>query len=499
MTKLEVLKELTFGARVAEEETDALTTYFVETDLWQKLYSGEVDIVYGPKGCGKSALYALLLARDTQLFDRDILLAPAENPRGAPAFKGLVADPPATEPEFIGLWKLYVACLLTDVFTEYGVKNGPASIVRKALEQERLIQRPKNLAGLLRGVADYVRQAIRRSSIEGGVEVDPNTGLLKGFTGKITFQEPSAIGRDQGYISVDDLLAQAEQALAAENQTVWVLLDRLDVAFAEAAPLEQNALRALFRVYLDLLSHAHIRLKIFLRTDIWGRITKTGFREASHITRHMTISWDRRTLLNLVVRRALRNRVLAEFYGVDVATVLATTSSQETFFNRMFPKQVEVGSRKPDTFGWMLGRTKDGTGHTAPRELIHLFNSLRDVQVKRLEVGDAEPDGEELFVRAAFKEALGEVSRTRLEQTLLAEYPGLKARMDGLRKEKTLHTAKSLAAIWRASPDEAAAGAAELVEVGVFEQRGTKEEPEYWVPFLYRDGLDLVQGTADEE
>ena len=499
MTKLEILKELTFGARVAEEETDALTTYFVETDLWQKLYSGEVDIVYGPKGCGKSALYALLLARQNQLFDRNILLAAAENPRGAPAFKGLVSDPPATEPEFIGLWKLYITCLLADVFAEYNVKNGPGSVVRNALERERLIQRPKNLGGMLRGVTDYVRGAIRHPSVEGGVEVDPHTGLLKGFNGKITFQEPSTVGRDQGYISVDDLLTQAEQALAAEGQTVWVLLDRLDVAFAEAALLEQNALRALFRVYLDLLGHDHIRLKIFLRTDIWGRITKAGFREASHITRNMTISWDRRTLLNLVVRRALQNRVLAKFYGVDVAIVLAATDSQEAFFNRMFPKQVEVGSRKPDTFGWMLGRTKDGTGQTAPRELIHLFNSLRDVQVKRLEVGDAEPDGEELFVRAAFKEALAEVSRVRLEQTLLAEYPGLKARMDALRKEKTLHTAKSLAAIWRASPDEAAADAAELVEVGVFEQRGTKEEPEYWVPFLYRDGLDLVQGTAEEE
>jgi hypothetical protein len=50
-----VLKTLTFGKRIAEEELDALGSYFVETDHWRKLIAGEVDIVYGAKGSGKSA------------------------------------------------------------------------------------------------------------------------------------------------------------------------------------------------------------------------------------------------------------------------------------------------------------------------------------------------------------------------------------------------------------------------------------------------------------
>jgi hypothetical protein len=178
--------------------------------------------------------------------------------------------------------------------------------------------------------------------------------------------------------------------------------------------------------------------------------------------------------------------------------VLASTESQAAFFYRIFPRQVDVGPNKPDTFEWMLGRTRDGTGQTAPRELIHLLNCLREVQVRRLEVGDKEPDGEELFARAAFKEALTEVSRVRLEQTLYAEYPAFRRRLDALREEKTLHNARTLAKIWEVQPDEAARIAGELVDLGVFEQRGTKEDPQYWVPFLYRDALDMVQGTADE-
>ncbi|MCI0623880.1 MAG: hypothetical protein L0387_19860 [Acidobacteria bacterium] len=90
------------------------------------------------------------------------------------------------------------------------------------------------------------------------------------------------------------------------------------------------------------------------------------------------------------------------------------------------PDQVDVGQNKPNTLDWLLTRTRDGTKSNAPRELIHFLNSLREVEVKRLEVGGAEPEGEEIFARPSFKDALPEVSRVRLEQTLYAEYPGQK-------------------------------------------------------------------------
>lgn len=39
--------------------------------------------------------------------------------------------------------------------------------------------------------------------------------------------------------------------------------------------------------------------------------------------------------------------------------------------------------------------------------------------------------------------------------------------------------------------------AEQLVEVGFFERRGSKDRPVFWVPFLYRDALDMIQGPAD--
>lgn len=499
MTKLDVLRSITFGDRVAEQEGASLEKYFVETDHWKRLYSGDVDVIYGPKGSGKSALYTLLLARSEDLAHRGILLAAAENPRGATAFKDLVVDPPASEPEFIALWKLYLASLVGSVLADAGVSGSEADTLRAALEAEGLIEPGPDLRSRLRRARDYVRRGFRAESIQGGVGIDPATGLPSDFTGKITFREPSRQGAEGGYSSVDRLLALGDDTLAREGRSLWILLDRLDVAFIDNPQLEQNALRALFHVYIDMLGLRSLALKIFLRTDIWRRITTAGFREASHITRDMTISWNPQSLLHLVVSRAIQNTSVQDHYGVTPADVLASHSKQQTFFYRVFPSQVDVGSRKPQTFEWVLSRTRDGTGYTAPREVIHLLGSLKAEQARRLEIGDEEPGNGLLFSRAAFKDALREVSRARLEQTLYAEYPELKPPLEKLRGGKTQHSLGSLSRVWGVSDAEAQATAQHLVEVGFFEVRRARTASEYWVPVLYRPGLDLVQGRAQAD
>jgi hypothetical protein len=509
MNKREVLRSIAFGHRVAEEETDVLSTYFVETDHWQRLYRGDIDVIYGPKGSGKSALYSLLLSKSTQLFDRSILLVAGENPRGATAFRDLVTDPPASEREFVGLWKLYTASLVHSALVEYGIKNDSTERLGDALAREGLVKGTSSLTSLLRSVVDYARRALRPQALEGNLDIDPITQLPKSFKGKIIFSEPSRDAADPELSSVDKLLELADSGLSAAKFHCWVLLDRLDVAFAEDMELENNALRALFRVYLDLLALSNVKLKIFLRTDIWNRITTQGFREASHITRHMTISWNRSSLLNLMVRRTLHNAAIRDAFRVseDVAKLgmdaqerlfyRESVQAQEKFFYRLCPDQVDAGPNKPNTVDWLLSRTRDGTKSNAPRELIHFLNCLREVQVKRLEVGEQEPEGEILFARPSFKDALPEVSKVRLEQTLYAEYPAQKEWLEKLRGAKTLQTPETLSSIWGISTEEASQRAGDLTTIGFFEARGTQQSPEYWIPFLYRDALDLVQGAAE--
>jgi hypothetical protein len=243
-------------------------------------------------------------------------------------------------------------------------------------------------------------------------------------------------------------LSLANEALTIAGYRIWLLLDRLDVAFSDSAILEINALRALFRVYLDLRPFSSVQLKIFLRTDVWKRITSTGFREASHVTRHLTINWTQASLMNLVVRRAAQNQVLLDYYNVRKDEILSSQDAQQAFFDHMFPAQVDVGPNKSSTFAWMLSRTRDGSKHSAPREIIHLLNHVRDLQVHKLELGDEDLPGRTLFSRTTLKEALPEVSRTRLEQTLYAEYPELRESVEQLRAGKTQYSGEALAELW---------------------------------------------------
>jgi hypothetical protein len=348
MNKKDCLAQVKFGSQVAEDEGDDLASYFVATDNWNRIYSGDIDVIYGPKGSGKSALYSLLTTKIDDLLERQIILLTAENPRGTPAFYELNADPPVSEPEFVGLWKLYFLTLIGASFEEHGFVGENAQALIDALAREGLTKGRRSLKAVVQASFDYVKKVTRTQEIGGGVEIDPVTQLPKGFNGKIVFREPTGEARKLGALSIDHLLTVADEALLENsNFTVWILLDRLDVAFLDNVELERNALRALFRVYLDLLNFKNIELKIFLRTDIWKSITEGGFREASHITRQVTISWDTATLLNLIVRRALHNPSLIEYYQVAVDDVLQTIEAQKLFFYRMFPTQVEVGEKSP--------------------------------------------------------------------------------------------------------------------------------------------------------
>lgn len=499
MKQIELLKQMSFGVQVAEDEVNEIASYFVETNQWAKVAKGDIDIIRGEKGAGKSAIYSLLMKKADTFFDQGILLVAAENPRGATVFKDLVADPPTTENEFIALWKLYALAIVAQQLREYDVRGSKVDKIYSALEGAKLLEREFSLRGLLRSVHEYARRIVAAEQIEGGLTLDPVTQMPTGITGKIVLREPPSALKAKGFASIDSLFSVLNDVLEENSLRVWVLLDRLDVAFVENHTLEANALRALIRAYADIRNLANISLKIFLREDIWKRITEQGLREASHLIRYVILDWPQAALLNLIMRRLLKNDILVREFQIDVPAILQDASAQEELFYRFFPKQVEQGPQKAPTFKWLITRCADGTGKTAPREIIHLLNCIRDEEIRRLENGGAPPAGDQLFDRSVFKTALPTVSGARLNQYLYAEYPGERSYISKLDGEKAEQTPESLANIWSVSRDDAIGEAKKLVELGFFEERGTREEPTYWVPFLYRDALNLVQGKADAE
>jgi hypothetical protein len=495
-SKEHILTNAVFGNRIAEEELDRLKLYFVETEEWRKVFAGDVDIVFGAKGAGKSALYSLLVAQkeDFRLGRRTIFLA-AENPRGTPAFRDLTTEPPLSEEQFRALWKLYFLSILASYIRLHldtqKTSNEHAAEVISFLASNGLLSPSMTLLSRLKAALAYMRKWL--PALEGGV-TDPNTGLT--LTGKIIMAEPTPEQRGLGYRSLDELLTTLNSGFAACQITAWLVLDRLDVAFSDSEPLEGNALRSLFRTYLDMRDLSHFKVKIFLRDDIWRKVVSLGFREASHITRTLTLSWDHQSLLNLVVRRLAANLQICAEYGVSAEQVMESAELQRQLFYRVFPSQVDRGGSKSKTLDWMVSRTADGTKRTAPRELIHLLLAARDEQLRIFQLGGVNPPGEQLFDKAAIRAALPTVSKARYEQTLCAEHPALKPYLEKLEREKAAQTLESLATLWKVPTERAGEIAERLVEAGFFEQRGEKDSPTYWIPFLYRDALRLVQGSA---
>jgi hypothetical protein len=234
MERLQLLKNISFGERVAEDETGALGKYFVETDQWDRIFKGEIDVIRGEKGSGKSAIYSLLVTKSDDLFDKGILLTTGERPRGATVFKELVIEPPASEQEFVGLWKLYLVTIIAQKLKEFDVGGKEYKELIAILEDQGLLERGErdfDLGRAFKQVRDYVSAWVRPKSIEGSLAIDPNT-LIPTMTGKIVPGEPSKDERAKGYVSVDRLAELADKALLGANFHLWVLLDRLDVALS---------------------------------------------------------------------------------------------------------------------------------------------------------------------------------------------------------------------------------------------------------------------------
>ena len=53
---------------------------------------------------------------------------------------------------------------------------------------------------------------------------------------------------------------------------------------------------------------------------------------------------------------------------------------------------------------WILARTRDGSGTSAPREVIHLLTAARDSQGRLIEIGEVD-DAAYLIGRAPLKTA----------------------------------------------------------------------------------------------
>jgi len=397
------------------------------------------------------------------------------------------------------LWKLYLVLITANQIIEYDFRDKYSLKILNLLREMNLIPMDRTILNYILYAIDYVKRVIRPQAIEGGVNIDQHTSQVTGFTFKITPGNPNPSQIEQGYVSIDSLISLVNNAMNENGLKLWIAIDRLDVAFTENQELENRALRALFKVYLDMLSLENIKLKIFLRDDIWRRITEEGFREGSHITKNLTIKWNSQTILNLIIRRALSNSVILSYLDIDKEFILSSLEEQEKLFYRLFPDKIEIGERQSSSLNWIESRIRDAKDILAPREVIHLLNESKNIQIKRIEIGEEEPIEDQILDRFSIKEAIDSVSEVRLTQTIYAEYPSLKPFISKLNGQRTEQSFENLCSIWRVEEEEGNKILDEFIEIGLIKKISPQKGTRYKIPFLYRSCLNLVQGSSDNQ
>jgi hypothetical protein len=483
----ELLNSLNLGNSVAEFDTD-LKDHFVETQAFRAVISGEADIIGGDKGTGKTALYTVLKERYRDYPElRGVEILPAFNPVGNPVFQRLVQVPILEEGQYVTVWKSYFLSLVGNWLLELVADDKSAKLQKldSVLTNTGLRSPDDSANTVFTKVVNVLSRLAHPKSAEMAVTLSEQG--IPVITPKVEFGDQNTSHQTGELIEHEKALRILDECLTEAGVTVWIMLDRLDEAFQGFPLVERAALRALFRTYLDLLEFANIRIKLFVRRDLFRKVVYGGFVNLTHVNaRRFDIVWDEEDLLSLLCRRIRANEDFLE-------AVAGQSLSDKLLFASIFPPQIDVGEKKPPAWGWIMSRIRDGNNIKPPRNLIDLTKKAQEAQNRAEERDPREFNtGINVIQADAVRRALRRLSEDRVNDTLLAEAADLAPMIELFRDGKAEHNSASLAHLLGIGESEVRARIKPLIELGFLEELSDT----FKVPTLYRGGLEITQGKA---
>jgi len=481
----DILRELHLGASVAEHD-EALEDYFIETETFRALVADRRDTIAGDKGTGKTALYRILQKRYPILL-KDVEVLAGFNPAGAPVFQRLAEGDPLQEGQYITIWKAYFLSLVGNwvlALNEGGFSHKMDEL-EALLRKTGLRSADDTASTVFSQIVNLVKRLTNPKSA--GITATITAEGLPVIAPTVEFGEAPPT---EELIRHDEALRLLSDVLDEVGYSTWVVLDRLDEAFQGFPEAEVPVLRALLRTYLDLSEFPRLKLKLFVRKDLFRRIIEDGFVNLTHVNaRKVEIVWDEEDLFDLLYRRFSENTGFVDALG------LPEDATKQDLFNAVFPPQVDQGSRKPTTWNWMLSRIRDGNGIAPPRNLIDLVTKAQEAQLRKEERGATEyaAGGQRGVIESdSLKRGLAALSKERVEDTLLAEAGEYAPMIERFRDGRAEHNETSLAETLGIAVAAAHGAAKPLLEIGFLEATGET----YKVPMLYRGGLAITQGKA---
>lgn len=495
----EMLREVDFGASVAELD-DLLETARVETSVFSDMVNDRVDLIPGTKGSGKSALYRIVVEflAEHLLSARKVVVAHGVRAEGDNVFHAFRDQfDKLSEDDFVNFWCVYLVSLAHENFIksirftkELAQATDEVDAFRRSCMAARIpeIRNRKTLRDVLAWALDAIPRPrkVRYDMADGSVEMDLFGDTLTRSSGT---DNENAIPRYINQVK-DDLVAILDKT----NLFLWLMVDRLDEIFPRRSDTETWALRGLLRT-LKIFVSPRIRVKVFLR--ILEQITSTGegFTALTHVTARQadSLRWSEDQILTLIVNRLYASHRLRDLLAIDAEKLRASREYRQEAFYKVFPASVHGGSRQSPTLRWIYNHTKDGRGVVTPRDVIELLTRAKQHQQDEC---DADRDGqaEHIIGASSIQYGLTELSKKKRDTFLKAEFPHFWQHIEKLEGGKTEYNERALSKIWGRHWHQVLD---DLTGIGLFEESRRSKGTTWKVPFLYREGLSLVQGLAD--
>ncbi len=503
-----ILQSIDFGSSIAEQDT-LLEAARVETSVFTDLLNDKVDLVPGTKGSGKSALYRIFVdfLPEFLLKQRKVVIAHGVQRHGDDVFHAYKDEfEKMDENEFVNFWCVYLISLAKEHFirnSRYAdyIKNCSDEIKTfyQACRSARIpdFEKPKPL----REVLEWTLLVVK--SLKPGIKFRP-PGESGEFELTLFGNQPKTVENSNSNKETDEpVLARyvpiikdsLEAVLKKAGFSLWLMIDRLDEIFPRRSKLETRALSGLLRT-LRIFESPEVRIKVFLRDDILEQIVSDGqgFTALTHITARQadTLRWSQEQILDVIIKRLYASEYLRNYLSVDTKRLDASSDYREESFYKVFPQTVFRGKRQSSTLRWIYSHTSDGRGVVTPRDVIDLLTRAK--QKQQDEYTGSSGESEFIIGSAAIIYGLEELSKRKRITFLEAEFPHLWPHIKKFVGGKTQYSEDDIRELfgknWQKIIDD-------LISIGVLGTEGSREGSKtFKIPFLYRDGLEVTQGSA---
>lgn len=236
----------------------------------------------------------------------------------------------------------------------------------------------------------------------------------------------------------------------SRSATVWLLYDNLEFDLPAQRSYWPSALEGLFRFIYSLNEWGvtWLRPKVFIREDLWQQLKLTN---KTHFEDHQVeLKWHQLDLARLAYRLLTKSGAIADFIRQHYDVPDVDRADQEYLVHALgliWGLRRARSGNAMRVYDWLYARMTDASCTTYPREMVHLLEQARRIELSFKGIASAPQD--RLLRSEALDAGLAFASEKRCEALIADEYKSLAPFLNGMRGSPTQGELTRLEEVWR--------------------------------------------------